>query len=65
MINVDDRSFPWYEGMTIADLLRDMDETHPYPVVRVNNRYVSRPNFNETLIPDKAQVYLIPMIAGG
>ena len=65
MIKVDDRSFPWYEGMTVADLLRDMGETHPYPVVRVNTRYVSQPDFDATRIPDKAQVHLIPMIAGG
>ena len=65
MIKVDDKSYPWYEGMTIADLLRDIEATYPYPVVRVNTRYVSRPDFHKTLIPDKAQVYLIPMIAGG
>lgn len=65
MIKVDDKALPWYEGMTIADLLRDMGETHPYPVVRINARYVSRPQFAETCIPDEAQVYLVPMIAGG
>jgi len=65
MIRVGDQTFPWYEGMTIADLLRDIGETHPYPVVRINTRYVSRPNFDRTPIPDEADVYLIPMIAGG
>jgi sulfur carrier protein ThiS len=65
MIRVADETLPWYEGMTVADLLRDMGETHPYPVVRINNRYISRPNFTSTAIPDEAVVYLIPMIAGG
>jgi len=65
MIRVGDQTIPWYEGMTIADLLRDIGETHPYPVVRINTRYISRPNFAQTTIPDDADVYLIPMIAGG
>ncbi len=65
MIRVGDQTLPWYEGMTIADLLRDIGETHPYPVVRINTRYISRPNFDQTPIPDQAEVYLIPMIAGG
>jgi sulfur carrier protein ThiS len=65
MIRVGDQTLPWYEGMTVADLLRDMGETHPYPVVRINTQYVSRPNFTRTAIPDEAVVYLIPMIAGG
>jgi len=65
MIRVGDTVLPWYTGMSIADLLRDLGDTHPYPVVRINTRYISRPNFEKTTIPDEAQVYLIPMIAGG
>jgi sulfur carrier protein ThiS len=34
-------------------------------VVRLNGRLVSRPNFALTLVPDHAQVDLLPVIAGG
>jgi hypothetical protein len=34
-------------------------------VVRINEQYITRPNFSKTIVPDNAQVFLIPMIAGG
>jgi sulfur carrier protein len=65
MIRVAGKDHPWREGMTVADLLAERGETQDYPVVRVNDHYISRPNFAATTIPDKAEVFLIPMIAGG
>jgi hypothetical protein len=46
-------------------LLNEIDDPHPYAVVRINENYVSRPNFDKTTIPDDSEVFLIPMIAGG
>ena len=51
--------------MTINDLLNKIDDAHPYAVVRINDKYVSRPNFDKTTIPDNSEVFLIPMIVGG
>ena len=65
MISVDGKNFPWQEGMTVADLIKKLEDQYHYVVVRVNNKYISKPNFEKTLIPDNAQVYLMPMIAGG
>ena len=65
MIKVADHTIDWREGMTISDLLIEINDPHPYAVVRINQSYVSRPNFDKTTIPDDAEVYLIPMIAGG
>lgn len=65
MIKVSDKTVAWQEGMTISDLLEELDDHHAYAVVRINETYVSRPNFDKTSIPDKAEVFLIPMIAGG
>jgi len=65
MIRVADHTIDWHEGMTISDLLDAINDPHPYAVVRINQTYVSRPNFDRTTIPDNAQVYLIPMVAGG
>ena len=65
MIRVGDKELAWREGMTVADLIRELNDPYPYAVVRVNNRTVSSPHFEETLIPDNAVVFLIPMIAGG
>jgi thiamine biosynthesis protein ThiS len=65
MIEVNGNKVAWHEGMTISELLGEINDTHPYPVVRIGDRYVSRPNFDKTTIPDNSEVFLISMIAGG
>ena len=65
MIKVSGKEHTWREGMTIADLLNHMQDSHPYAVVRIDSTYVSRPNFEKTIIPDGAEVFLVPMVAGG
>lgn len=65
MIKVRGKEYPWRVGMTLADLLRDMKDPYPYAVVRVNEKAVTRPHFETTAIPDSAEVFPIPMIAGG
>ena len=65
MIRVNGKQQLWYEGMTIKDLLEDLEDSHHYAVIRINDRHVSRPNFEKTLIPDHSDVFLISLIAGG
>lgn len=65
LIKVDQKAVAWQKGMTVSDLLDALGETYDYAVVRVNDQVVSRPQFDQTTIPDGAQVYLIPMVAGG
>ncbi|MFP4428943.1 MAG: sulfur carrier protein ThiS [Desulfovermiculus sp.] len=65
MITVDDQEVQWFEGMTVTDLLELIGRDAPCAVVRINETHVSRPTFDETLVPDGAEVYLIPMISGG
>jgi thiamine biosynthesis protein ThiS len=65
MIRVNGREHPWREGLTIADLLKELGDPYPYAVVRVNEKRVSRPHFERTRIPDGAEIYLIPLVAGG
>jgi thiamine biosynthesis protein ThiS len=65
MIKIADHTIDWHEGMTISDLLMEINDPHPYAVVRINQAYVSRPNFDKTTIPDNAEVFLIAMVAGG
>ncbi len=65
MIRVADKTLTWYDGMTVSDVLKELADSHPYAVVRINETYVSRPNFDKTAVPDGAEIFLIPMIAGG
>ena len=65
MITLNEEELPWREGMTIKDLLKRLDDPHDYAVVRVNGKYVAKHHFHDYAIPDKAEIYLIPMVAGG
>jgi sulfur carrier protein ThiS len=65
MIRVGDKTYPWHDGLTVADLLEMIEDAKDCAVVRLNNKLVSKPNFETSLVPDNAEIILIPMIAGG
>jgi thiamine biosynthesis protein ThiS len=65
VIALDGEEMPWHDGMTVSDLLKAVSDAHHYAVIKVNGRYVSRPDFDSYVIPDDAHIVLIPMIAGG
>jgi sulfur carrier protein ThiS len=66
MVRVGDRlEIPWHAGMTVGEVVDRVPEGRDCAAVRVNGRIVARPNFLRTPVPDGAQVYLVPMIAGG
>ena len=65
MVKVGGKNIPWYEKMTVADLLNDLNDPYKYVVVRINKKYISRPDFKKNLVPDNSEVFLIPMISGG
>ena len=65
MINVNGEKHSWYEGMMVADLILSLSNSYNYPVIRINDQYVSKPNFETTMLPDNSDVFLLPMISGG
>jgi len=65
MIRVNGKKQLWYEGMTVKDLLEDLEDSHHYAVIRINDKHVSRPYFEKTLISDNSEVFFISLIAGG
>jgi thiamine biosynthesis protein ThiS len=65
VISLNNEAVSWHEGMTVAELLKGIHDAHLFVVVRVNDHYVSKPNFDTYKIPDHAVIYLVPMIAGG
>lgn len=65
MIKIGDRELRWREGLTVTDVLRELGDPYHYAVARVNGRLVSFPNFENSLVPDNAEIYLIPLISGG
>lgn len=65
MIRVNGKEYSWREGMTVSDLLEDLQDSYSYVVVRINDKQISRPHFKEAVVPDNSEVFLIHLIAGG
>jgi len=54
----------WRKGITVADLLGELNETRPLVGVLINGIYGSRSRFGEIKIPDQADVEFIPWREG-
>ena len=65
MLVVDEKQVQWYENMTIASLLKTLDNVEFCAVVRLNGKLVSSPKFAETIIEDNSKIQLLPLVAGG
>lgn len=55
----------WLEHMTIASLLKNLQNTEFCSAVRLNGKLISSPKFAETLVKDHSKIELLPLIAGG
>lgn len=65
MVRVDGKEISWREGMTVADVLKELGDTYHYAVVRIGQMVVSKPDFDRVEVPKDSEIYLIPLIAGG
>ena len=66
MIEVNGRhEVAWREGMTVADLLEEMNYTYHEIIVRVDGELVPKDAYDTTTVPDGADVKAIHLIAGG
>jgi len=65
MIEVDEKELQWSNNLTIAALLKTLDNVEFCSVVRLNGRLVSSPKFKDTISPDNSKIQLLPLVAGG
>jgi len=65
MITVNKREVAWVQNETVQDLLKRMKYTFPLVIVKINNQLIPRNRYQETLVPDEANVDVIHMISGG
>ena len=65
MIVVDEIKMQWSEDMTIASLLKTLENVELCSVVRLNRTLISSPKFAKTKIPDNSTIQLLPLVAGG
>ncbi|MBN1335604.1 MAG: sulfur carrier protein ThiS [Deltaproteobacteria bacterium] len=65
MIVVNDAEQPWREGLTILDILRELDPSMPIAVVRLNGSHVPRSEWEARTIRDGDEIRVVHIIAGG
>ncbi len=66
MIIVNNRDkIEWKEGMTVQDVLDEMNYIYPRITVSVNNQLVPKEDYKSYLIPDEAEVNVFHLAHGG
>ena len=65
LIEVNEKQVQWSENMTIASLLKTLDNVEFCSVVRLNGKLISSPKFAETIIEDNAKMQMLPLVSGG
>ena len=64
-ITVNGNTVGWEEGLTITTLLTKMNYTFKMLVIKVNGTLVKKDQYDQTQVPDGADVAIIHLISGG
>ena len=66
MITVNQRDYvAWHTGMTVTELLTLMTYTYPHVIVSIDSVLVPYGTYDQTPIPDRSDVRVIHLTAGG
>ncbi|RLF39138.1 MAG: thiamine biosynthesis protein ThiS [Thermoplasmata archaeon] len=65
MITVNNKDIEWIEGETVEKLLKRLKYVFPVVVVKINGEIIPMKKYSTTIIPDNAEIDIIPIISGG
>ena len=65
LIWVNDQEFPWSEGLTVKELLKQKNYTFPAIIVAINGIQAPEEEFSGKIIADGDNVRVIHLVAGG
>jgi sulfur carrier protein ThiS len=65
MITVGDKTFSWREGLTLADIVRELDLPEGYAYASLDGKFVWKKAWETTVVPDGAKIRFHGFIAGG
>lgn len=65
MIILNNRQYPWHEGMTVRKLLDEKGYVYKRITVKINGQLVPESAWQERLIDDGDNVSAIHLMAGG
>ena len=65
MITLNNREFPWHEGLTVQKLLEENDYVYRRIVVKVNGQLIDEADWPQKEIRDGDDVSAMHLMAGG
>lgn len=65
MITVNGDPFPWREGLTVSEVMKEKDFKFRLISVWVGDNFIDKERYAEVKIPDGADVQVIHNISGG
>jgi len=65
MIRVNDKEVEWEAGMTISDILKDMEFNHPQKIVSINDHRIPPTDYDTYCIEDLSQIRVLFICHGG
>ena len=65
IIKLNNKDFPWEEGLTIEKIMKIKKFTFPKIIVKVNGMYIEKEDYATTIVNDGDNVEMIHLLAGG
>ena len=65
MITLNNRQYPWREGLTVSELLEENDFVYKRIMVSINGKHVEEKDWDKKIIKDGDNVSALHLMAGG
>ncbi len=64
-IKLNNRPYPWKEGLTIQAIMNTENFTFKMLVVKINGALIKKDQYSKAIVPQGADVKIIHLISGG
>ncbi len=65
MLKVNGQDHTWHQGLNVSLLLKEKNYIFPMIIVKVNDRFIPKAEYNDTVINDGDDIQAIHLISGG
>ena len=65
MITIGEETLPWREGLTLSDIVRDLDLPEGCAYASLDGKLIWKKDWAATTVPDGAKIRFRAIIAGG
>ena len=65
MLKVNGQDHTWHQGLNVSLLLKEKNYIFPMIIVKVNDRFIPKAEYDDTVINDGDDIQAIHLISGG